>query len=82
MPFLSKFVSSFVRGGLLVQIFLLLASPCFADELEPRRWAHLPINTNFGGTAYAYTEADIDVDPLLKIEDAEMELHSWALKYI
>ena len=82
MPFLSKFVSSFARGGLLVQIFLLLASPCFADELEPRRWAHLPINSNFGGTAYAYTEADIDVDPLLKIEDVEMELHSWALKYI
>ena len=82
MPFLLKCVSSFARAGLLVQLFLLLASPCFADELEPRRWAHLPINTNFGGTAYAYTEADIGFDPVLKIEDVDMELHTWALKYI
>ena len=82
MPFLLKCVSSFARVGLLVLLFLLLVSPSFADELEPRRWAHLPINTNFAGTAYAYTEADIGLDPVLKIEDVDMELDTWALKYI
>lgn len=82
MPSPLKFSSSSAWGFPLILLFLLLTSPCFADELEPRRWAHLPINTNFGGTAYAYTEADIDVDPLLKIEDMDMELDTWALKYI
>ena len=53
-----------------------------ADELEPRRWSHLPINTNFFGTAYAHTDADISVDPVLKLENVTMELHTWAAKYI
>ncbi len=59
-----------------------LTLPCFAQELEPRRWSHLPIGTNFAGGAYAYTEADICFDPVLLIEDVEVEMHTWALKYI
>ena len=57
-------------------------SLCFAEELEPRRWAHLPIDTNFFGAGYAYTEADISFDPVLKIEDGTVDLHTWAAKYI
>ena len=53
-----------------------------ADELEPRRWSHLPINTNFFGIAYAYTDADIGFDPVIKLEDVTMELDTWAAKYI
>jgi hypothetical protein len=55
---------------------------CLAQELEPRRWSHLPIGGNFAGVGYAYTEADISFDPVLRIEDGEMELHTWAAKYI
>jgi len=40
------------------------------------------MNVNFGGVAYAYTEADIDFDPVLELEDVEMELDTWAAKYI
>jgi hypothetical protein len=50
--------------------------------MEPRRWAHLPVNTNFIGGGYAYTEADIDFDPVLRIEDGQMDMHTWAAKYI
>ena len=65
-------------------VFLILGLPilCFAQELEPRRWSHLPIGKNFIGGGYAYTEADIFLDPVLRIEDGEMEMHTWALKYI
>lgn len=75
---------NFVSNSVLVCFIalLLFASPCLAEELEPRRWAHLPINTNFIGSAYVYTEADIGFDPVLKIEDAEMELDTWVAKYI
>ena len=75
-------MKTFVRGCLLLQLFLLFACPCIAENLEPRRWSHLPIDTNFAGTGYAYTEADIGLDPVLRIEDVQMEMHSWAAKYI
>jgi hypothetical protein len=58
------------------------ALPCFAQELEPRRWSHLPIGTNFAGAGYAYTAADISFDPVLLIENADMEMHTWGVKYI
>ena len=58
------------------------ALPCFAQELEPRRWSHLPIGTNFAGAGYAYTAADISIDPVLLIENADMEMHTWGVKYI
>ena len=65
-------------------VFLILGLPflCFAQELEPRRWSHLPTGKNFIGGGYAYTEADIFLDPVLRIEDGEMEMHTLALKYI
>ena len=75
-------VSIIVRGSLLLQLFFLLTSPCSGEDMEPRRWAHLPIDTNFIGAAYAFTKADIDFDPVLKIEDGQMEMHTWAAKYI
>jgi hypothetical protein len=53
--------------------------PC---QLEPRQWTHLPIDTNFIGAGYVYTDADIDFDPVLKIESGQMEMHTWAAKYI
>ena len=59
-----------------------LVPPCLAMELEPRQWSHLPGGTNFAGVGYAYTEADISVDPVLKLEDVELELQTWVGKYI
>jgi len=65
-------------------LLAILASPLVAEaqELEPRRWNHLPTGTNFIGGSYAYTEGDLSFDPVLKIDDAEVELHTMALKYI
>jgi len=77
-----SFVNIFVQGGFLLLLFFVLSSPCLGEELEPRQWAHLPIGTNFIGAGYAYTEADIDFDPVLKIENGQLELHTWAAKYI
>jgi len=57
-------------------------SVCLAEELEPRRWSHLPINTNFIGSGYVYTDADIAFDPVLKIEKGQVEMHTWVAKYI
>lgn len=75
--------SSNVTRSLLVGLFVLSATiRCFALDLSPRRWNHLPIGTNFAGVAYAYTEADFFVDPAILLEDVEMTMDIWAGKYI
>jgi len=65
-------------------LFLVFGLPLlsFSQELEPRRWSHLPIGTNFAGGGYSYSEADIFFDPVLRIENVEMEMHTWVVKYI
>jgi len=52
-----------------------------AQELEPQRWRHLPIDTNFVTTAYVYNDADIAFDPALRIEDATLDMDTWVLGY-
>jgi hypothetical protein len=76
-----KFVKMFLPLFVLILLFCF-SSSCPADELEPRRWAHLPIDTNFAGSAYAYTDADISLDPVLRIEDGQVDLHTFGAKYI
>jgi hypothetical protein len=76
---LSRYFSRWLFLGLFAHS---LISPCFALEPVPRQWSHLPKGINVAGVAYAYTEADITVDPVLRLEDAEMELDTWAAKYI
>jgi outer membrane putative beta-barrel porin/alpha-amylase len=68
--------------AMLVLFIVIFMSPSYAMELEPRRWSHLPIDTNFAGVGYAYTEADIFVDPVLKLVDVEMKMDTWVGKYI
>ena len=76
------FKANFIYQCLTMMFFLSFAYPSFAEELEPRRWSHLPINTNFIGGGYAYTEVDIGLDPILKLEAVDVELHTWGAKYI
>ena len=66
----------------LVGLILALARTSLAQELEPRRWTHLPRDTNFAAAAYAYTSADIAFDPVLLIDGGATELHTGAAGYI
>ncbi len=75
----SKTSSRLIFLGLL---FTILLEPCFALDFEPRQWSHLPIRTNFFGVAYAYTDADISVDPIISLEDVELEKQTWVGRYI
>jgi hypothetical protein len=68
------------KGAVLA--FVSSALPCFSQDIEPRRWSHLPMGGNFAGTAYSYTEGDIFFNPVLRIEDGEFDLQTATLKYI
>ncbi len=82
MIHLARMLLGFSRGFLLSLIAVGVAFPCSALDLSPRRWSHLPVGTNFAGIAYAYTEAEIFVDPAILLEDVEMKIDTWAGKYI
>lgn len=61
------------RTGLALTL-ALPALTCHGQDIEPRRWSHLPMGSNFIGGAYAYPPGEIAFYPLLGIEDAESEL--------
>jgi len=60
----------------------LLALPCLAQDIESRRWSHLPIGANFGGLGYGFSTGDITFNPVLRIEDGQFDLHTAAIQYI
>ena len=65
---------------------LLLAGwsidPAQAQDLEPRRWSHLPTGISVIGAGYGYTEEDIFVDPVLRLEEFKSKLHMMVLSYV
>ncbi len=66
----------------LALALLLLPRPGHGQDIEPRRWSHLPIGANFAGAAYAYTTGDISLNPELKIQNGQFDLQTIGLKYI
>ena len=70
--------SRFPAHGRIVRVTALprLALPCLAQDIEPRRWSHLPIGANFAGAAYGYSSGDITFNPVLRIEDGQFDLHT------
>lgn len=69
-------------GWLALAGACLLGTQVVAQEVEPRRWSHLPVGVNFAGVGVAYTEGDIFFDPVLNVADASVELQSYVGKYI
>lgn len=54
----------------------------FSQDLEPRRWTPLPVGTNIVGLGYGSTNGDLFFDPLLEIEDAEVDVDTVGLTYV
>ena len=69
-------------GPLTLCLIFLLSKELPAQELEPRRWTHLPVGANFAAVGYANTDGNIFLDPSLLIEGAQAKLHSAGLSYI
>lgn len=70
-----------LRAGLTLAL-LMLVRFAHAQDIEPRRWSHIPIGANFAGAAYAYTTGDIYLDPDLQLKNVQMDLQTFGVKYI
>ena len=77
-----KLPSNWLLRHLFASPLLLFTMSAHGQEIEPRRWSHLPIGANFLGGAYAYTTGNIYLEPQLRIEGAEFDVHTTALRYI
>jgi hypothetical protein len=64
---------------LLIMISIGLTEQAKAQDLEPRRWSHLPTGLNIVGLGYSYTEADIFFSPVLKITDGTSRVNGLGL---
>ena len=67
---------------LISLLWLCFATISQAQELEPRRWSHLPIDANYLAVAYANTQGDIFFDPVLRIEDGTVSMHTAVTSYL
>ena len=62
--------------------FFGLHNISYAQDIEPRRWNALPLNTNVLALGYAHTTGDILFDPLLQAEDVTVKMNSVVASYI
>lgn len=76
--------NGWVPGLRLVAALLLLmaTSALQAQDLEPRRWTHMPTGINVLGLGTSYAEGDIYFDPVLQLEDVEVEMAGVGLVYL
>ena len=80
LPLLQKHVFSISILCGCVFLFVLL-NDAFAQELEPRRWAVLPIGANFVGVAYGHSTGSLLFDPSLPVEDANSDINVSGISY-
>jgi hypothetical protein len=67
--------------ALLFAAFLFSAKST-AQDLEPRRWGHLPSGLNMIGVGYLYSDAFVYFSPFLKITDTNARINSYAVSAI
>jgi len=63
----------------MVLTALILPGQVKAQDLEPRRWGHLPTDLNMVGIGYAYTDAFVYFSPFWKITNTSARINSYAV---
>ena len=70
----------------LIAIFLLIgfgaSQQASAQDLEPRRWSHLPTGMNVAGGGYTYTDANIYFNPIWNITNGTAQINTLGLGVI
>jgi hypothetical protein len=59
----------------------LAAVPAAAQDLEVRRWSHLPVGVNTLAVGYAGQDTRIYFNPIVGITDGTADLNAWVARY-
>jgi len=70
------------RTPLVILLILLCSNGGKSQDVEPRRWANLPLDKKVIGMGYSYTFGDVLFDPLLEVEDAIVRAHTGVVSYV
>lgn len=60
----------------ILLLVLVMVQFTRGQDIEPRRWGNLPIGNQLVGFGYAYSFGDVLFDPVLDVEDVEVDVHS------
>lgn len=63
-------------------VIFVVASPVYAQDLEPRRWTPVPLDVQLVGIGYAKSAGDITFDPVLLIEDVKSDVDILGVSYV
>ena len=76
MPYLKSLV-------FITLIFnVLISFQLFAQDLEPRRWTPIPLGLSVIGIGVAHTSGDIIFDPVMLVDNAELDLDVLGVSYV
>ena len=67
-----------ILAVVLILVAFLLSGQTLAQDLEPRRWSHLPSGLTVVGMGYAYTDSFVYFSPFWKITNTSSEINSFA----
>jgi len=72
------------RNRPLILLCLLTASvpAAFGQDLEPRRWSHLPVDLNVIAAGFGYSDVDLAFDPVLQLEDVTADMNTMIVSYV
>ena len=75
-------MKSTIGSFCLALMLLVTLREAGAQDLEPRRWTPLPPGLNVVGAGYIRNDGDVAFDPVLNIEDANLEGNSIVVSYV
>lgn len=67
---------------IFIGLILINTTFCFTQDVEPRRWSVLPVNSQIIGAGYGYSFGDVLFDPLLEAEDVSVEVSTFIMSYV
>lgn len=66
----------------LMALLSCCAADASAQDLEPRRWSHLPTGMNVIGASTVWTDGEIFSDPVARLQDATFERYTLSSSYV
>jgi hypothetical protein len=72
----------FNRKAVLSMVLGLIYFSVFAQDLEPRAYANIPIGMNVLAVGYGYNTGNVLSDPSLPIQDFRINTHLLAVNYV